>query len=181
MQTGTVGFDFSKIGQYFRPGQPLFAVIVGAIPMLLISVMASYFGEGSKERLIVSFVKVGFTMLWLYFIAMSVKHLDLYQLSGMDNKYIDHFVVNAMPFVNVMVLVSAISAIVPVAEFIGARKKHIAAVEKKQRIKAAKKGVAAEPAAEEEPAVKEEPAAPKETIEAVVEEKWTGTPTLTPV
>lgn len=78
MKTGSIGFDFGKIKEFFSPGKPLFAAIVGALPMIAVSVVTTYFGEGSKERLIMSFVKIGFVMLWLYFIALSVKQLDLY-------------------------------------------------------------------------------------------------------
>lgn len=112
-----------------------------------------------------SLLSVAASMLWIYSIAITLTTLDLYQMAGVQTDYINHFIINATPFVNIMAIISAIGAIVPIGEYIGAKGKHAEAVRKKNRT-----GSACE----------EEVPEPKETVQAEVKEEWTGTPTLEP-
>lgn len=133
IQTGEIGVHLDTIGNYFRPGQPLFAVFIGSLPILAVSAAALYYGEGSKERLGLSLVKVGLSLLWLYFIGRSMSNLDLLEMSGIDTSKImsglQSFVINASPLFTMVMILTSLTVIIPVAEYFGARKKRAEVLE----------------------------------------------------
>lgn len=125
-------FDFSgAVGDMLAPGEFAFDAIVGFLPLIVLSVLAVYFGEGSKERLAVSLLKYAYVAVWLYLMldsaASSVELPSVATDLGLESIEFD---ISGIALFSIFV--ALVCMIIPIGEYIGAYKKHNEAVERKK-------------------------------------------------
>lgn len=129
LKTGSFGdmFSFDTMGDMFKPGGLVFTSLVAYIPVLLIGNVAEYFGSGSWGKLLFSILKCLSIIVWIMLTidaAVNGSALDSIS-SGIG---VDYITMNLKGLCSLMAVILVITLIIPLGEFIGARKKRLEAV-----------------------------------------------------
>ena len=101
------------------------------LPILILVNLSSYFGSGSKAKLLIGVLKCVAIALWLTVLldsaATSIEIPSIAEGQGLDS--IEIGIKGLAKFATFIVLVSIL---VPIGEYIGAYKKHKSAIERKK-------------------------------------------------
>lgn len=126
--------DLENISEWFHPGGMLFNAIVGFLPIVVFTSIGKYFGSGTYGKLVFGIGLCLAIILWLNLIMMgassSMELPSIFEGMGLDNLTIG--LDGLSKFITMVML---FSILIPIGEFLGARKKHLAAVKKKERLK----------------------------------------------
>lgn len=134
LETGTI--DFSKVpdtvAKYIQPGGVIFTALVAYLPILVVSNIKVYFGLGTIPRMLLGIARYIMLMWWLGVLAGSAGNIDIVEMSGLSGSSalqgLESFTVNIAPMVQLLDIILAACCIIPVCEFLGARRRHNDAV-----------------------------------------------------
>ncbi len=132
--------DFSKlpdtIREYLKPGGVILTALIAYLPVLIIGNIGVYFGLGTVGRMAFGIIKILAVLLFLHIFVMSAGDIDFVELSGMSGGMsgvgLESFTVNLEPLVKLLDIILLLCLIIPVAEFLGARRRHNEAVLRQQ-------------------------------------------------
>ncbi len=112
----------------------MFNAIVGFLPIVVLTSIGKYFGSGTYGKLVFGTGVCLAIILWLNLIIIgtssSMNLPPIFEGMGLDSLTIG--LEGLSKFVTMVML---LSILIPIGEFLGARKKHLAAVKKKERLK----------------------------------------------
>ena len=121
MESGTIDNMFNmneSMMEMLQPGGFIFNSLVTYLPILILVNLSSYFGSGSKAKLLIGVLKCIAIALWLTVLLDSAAtSIEIPSIKGLAK------------FATFIVLVSVL---VPIGEYIGAYKKHKSATERKK-------------------------------------------------
>ncbi len=134
MESGTIDNMFNmneSMMEMLQPGGFIFNSLVTYLPILILVNLSSYFGSGSKAKLLIGVLKCVAIALWLTVLldsaATSIEIPSIAEGQGLDS--IEIGIKGLAKFATFIVLVSVL---VPIGEYIGAYKKHKSATERKK-------------------------------------------------
>ena len=133
-ESGTFDDAFSLSGDMkdmLSPGGLVFNSLIGYIPVLVLANICTYFGSGSKGKLAAGVLRCIAIAAWLIIIFGSAAD-SLTIPSVAEGTGLESIEVGVRGIAKFGAAVFAACAIIPVGEYIGARKKHEAAVERKK-------------------------------------------------
>jgi len=121
------------ITTYLKPGGVIFTALIAFLPVLILENIGVYFGLGSVPRMAFGIAKCLALIVMLHFIAVSAGDIDIIELSGIDpgtmgGVGLEGFTVNLEPLLKLLDMLLLLCCIIPVGEFLGARRKHNDAV-----------------------------------------------------
>ena len=129
MESGTIDNMFNmneSMMEMLQPGGFIFNSLVTYLPILILVNLSSYFGSGSKAKLLIGVLKCAAIAL-LDSAATSIEIPSIAEGQGLDS--IEIGIKGLAKFATFIVLVSVL---VPIGEYIGAYKKHKSATERKK-------------------------------------------------
>ena len=141
MDYATYGsIDISKlpdtIREYLKPGGVILTALIAYLPVLIIGNIGVYFGLGTVGRMAFGIIKIFALLLFLHIFVNSAGDIDFVELSGMSGGMsgvgLESFTVNLEPLVKLLDIILLLCLIIPVAEFLGARRRHTEAVLRQQ-------------------------------------------------
>jgi len=101
--------------------------IISFVPIMVFENIGIYFGLGTVPRMVFSIAKILMVLAWFYILVTNSNTIDLLKMSGLDNGEImgiESFTVNLSPLFNLISIIMLLCCAIPIAEYIGARKKH---------------------------------------------------------
>ena len=126
--------DMEHLSDWFQPGGMLFNAIVGFLPIVVLRSLGDYFGSGTYGKMFFGIGMCLAVILWLNLIltgaSTSLELPSVFEGMGLDSLTIG--IEGLSKFVTMVML---FSILIPIGEFAGARKKHNAALKKKERLK----------------------------------------------
>lgn len=140
LDTGTldVGALPDTIATYLRPGGVILTALLAFLPIMVLENIGVYFGLGTYPRMFFGIVKYIALSIWLGTIVFSLGDLDLVKLAPISESALGGLVsltVNFEPLAKLLIMILLLCCIIPVAEFIGCRKKHNTAMRHRQERK----------------------------------------------
>lgn len=136
MQNGNLNSfmeDLENISEWFHPGGMLFNAIVGFLPIVIFSSIGKYFGSGTYGKMIFGICKCFAIILWLNLILMGASS-SMELPSVFEGMGLDSLTIGLDGLSKFITMVMLFSILIPIGEFAGARKKHLAALKKKERL-----------------------------------------------
>ena len=133
-ESGTIDNAFSLSGgmkDMLSPGGLVFNSLIGYIPVLVLANICTYFGSGSKGKLAAGVLRCIAIAVWLIVIFGSAAD-SLTIPSVAEGTGLESIEVGVRGIAKFGAIIFAACAIIPVGEYIGARKEHEAAVERKR-------------------------------------------------
>jgi len=131
---GSISIDTlpDTIKTYLKPGGVILTALIAYLPILVISNIGLYFGLGTVGRMAFGIIKIVGIILFLHILVMQAGTVDLVDISGMSAGMsgvgLDSFTINLEPLVKLLDILLAVCIIIPVFEFLGARRRHEEAV-----------------------------------------------------
>ena len=124
------------IKEYLKPGGVILTALIAYLPVLIIGNVGVYFGLGTVGRMAFGIIKILAVLLFLHIFVMSAGDIDFVELSGMSGGMsgvgLESFTVNLEPLIKLLDIILLLCLIIPVAEFLGARRRHTEAVLRQQ-------------------------------------------------
>lgn len=128
MQDGSFTLDFDS--EMLRPGGLVFDALVAYLPILVLANIGVYFGEGTKGRLVFSVLRYVAVAVFFYVLLESAgTSLEIPSIAS--GQGLDSIEIDVAGIAKLMIFVMLVCVIIPVGEYIGARKKHREAQERK--------------------------------------------------
>ncbi len=125
--------DLKHLSEWFHPGGMVFNAILGFLPIVILRSIGQYFGSGTYGKMAFGIGMCLAIVLWLNLIIMGASpSMDLppeFEEMGFDSLTIG--LEGLSKFITMVML---FSILIPIGEFYGARKQHLAAKEKKERL-----------------------------------------------
>jgi len=125
--------SLQNIGAWLSPGGMIFNALVGFIPIIALSCIGVYFGEGTVGKMLFGILKCVAIIIWLMFVFQGASHSlalpEVFSKMGLEN-----LTIGMDGLVKFLCLVFATCILIPIGEFAGARKKHKRALEHKLRL-----------------------------------------------
>jgi len=131
---GSISFDTlpDTIKTYLKPGGVILTALIAYLPILVISNIGLYFGLGTVGRMAFGIIKIIGLIIFLHILVIQAGTIDLVEVSGMSGSMsgvgLDSFTINLEPVVKLLDILLALCLIIPVFEFLGARRRHNEAV-----------------------------------------------------
>lgn len=125
--------SIKDIGNWLQPGGVLFNALVGYLPIMILSCIGSYFGEGTFGKMAFGFVKCFAIILWIILILQGAE-VSFTLPDMMANVGLDDLTIGTKGLSDFAIMVLLTTLLIPIGEFAGARKKHKRALAKKERI-----------------------------------------------
>lgn len=137
LHNGTISYDTitQTTADYLKPGGVIFTALIAYLPILVIKNVGFYFGLGSAPRMIFGMVGYLLVIWWLFMFASSAGDFDVMKMVNISSQSImglESVTLNLTGIVKLLSIVFVICCIIPLGEFIGARKRHKEALEWKQ-------------------------------------------------
>ena len=137
LHNGTISFDtvMHTVAEYLKPGGVIFTALLAYLPILLIKNVGFYFGLGSVPRMIFGIAGYLLVIWWLFMFASSAGDFDIMKMVNISSQSImgvESVTVNLTGIAKILSIVFVICCIIPLGEFIGARKRHKEALEWKE-------------------------------------------------
>ncbi len=145
ISTGSIDIDTlpDTINTYLRPGGVIFTALIAYLPVLIISNIGLYFGLGTVGRMVFGLIKIVGIIIFLHILVTNAGDVDLVDLTGMNEGMsgvgLDAFTINIEPIVKLLDILLLLCMIIPVAEFLGARRRHEEALLRQENRKDEKK------------------------------------------
>lgn len=132
--------NLKSLKDWIQPGGMLFNAIVGFLPVIAVGCIGVYFGEGTVGRMVFGIARCVAVIVWFMLIFQGAStSLDLPEvLATMEigGVSLDSMVVGTAGLLKFLLLIMCCSMLIPIGEFLGARRKHNDAYAHKQRLKA---------------------------------------------
>ncbi|MCQ2084844.1 MAG: hypothetical protein MJZ21_01695 [archaeon] len=128
--------DFTMFKDYLAPGGMLFNALIGYLPIIGISCIGVYFGEGTVGKMVVGVAKCIAIIVWLVLIFQGAS-TSLAMPDSISNLGLDDLTIGLEGLIKFAVLLFACAILIPIGEFAGARKKHKRALEHKKALREA--------------------------------------------
>ncbi len=133
MESGKIGnpLDMSdSMREMLSPGGFVFNTLVSYLPILILANIGNYFGSGSGGKLAIGILRCIAIALWLTLLLDSAAtSIEIPSIA--ENQGLESIEIGVKGLARFALFVTLVCVIVPIGEFIGARKKHRAAVERK--------------------------------------------------
>lgn len=134
MDSGTLDNMFNMDGpmqEMLRPGGFVFNSLIAYLPILILANVGNYFGSGSTGRLAIGILRCIAIALWLTLLlnsaATSIEIPSIAKDQGLES-----IEIGVKGLAKFALFVTLVCVIIPIGEYIGARKKHIEAVRRKE-------------------------------------------------
>ncbi len=127
--------DMEHLSDWFQPGGMLFNAIVGFLPIVVLHSIGQYFGSGTYGKMLFGIGMCIAIIVWLNLI-MSGASSSMELPSVFEGMGLESLTIGIEGLSKFVTMVMLFSILIPIGEFAGARKKHISALEKKERLKA---------------------------------------------
>ena len=125
--------SLGNIGAWLSPGGMIFNALVGFLPIIALSCIGVYFGEGTVGKMVFGIIKCVAIIIWLLLVFQGASHSlalpEVFSSMGLEN-----LTVGMDGLVKFMCMVFATCILIPIGEFAGARKKHKRALDHKLRL-----------------------------------------------
>ena len=175
---GSISVDTlpDTIRTYLKPGGVILTALVAYLPLLVISNIGLYFGLGTVGRMAFGIIKIVGLIIFLHLLVNQAGTIDLVEVAGMSGSMsgvgLESFTINLEPIVKLLDIILVICLIIPVFEFLGARRKHNEAVLRQEdREKAEEKKKETDSKQEDKAAEKKETESKQDNIEEAEEKE----------
>ena len=133
MESGTIDNMFSmneSMMEMLQPGGFIFNSLVAYLPILILVNLSSYFGSGSKAKLLIGVLKCVAIALWLTVLLDSATSIEIPSIA--EGQGLDSIEIGIKGLAKFATFIVLVSVLVPIGEYIGAYKKHKSATERKK-------------------------------------------------
>lgn len=134
MDTGSLESMFNmtdSMKKMLQPGGFIFNSVLSYLPILILVNLGNYFGSGTTGKLAIGVLKCVAIAVWLTVLLTSATStLEIPSIAA--NQGLDSIEIGVEGIAKFAAFVMIVCILIPIGEFIGARKKHKAAVERKE-------------------------------------------------